>query len=59
LTEVGDRGLCWSSSSYAAGDRNAGFLDFLSGLVNPLNNGWRAGGKSVRCVQHLRGCFYE
>lgn len=54
LTEVGDRGLYWSSSSYAAGDRNAGFLDLRPSLVNPQNNGWRAGGKSVRCVQHLR-----
>ncbi|MDE7005707.1 MAG: hypothetical protein K2O82_04205, partial [Alistipes sp.] len=39
------------SSSYAAGNINAGFLNFNSGNVNPLNNGNRAAGLSVRCVQ--------
>lgn len=60
LSGVGTRGLYWSSSSYAAGNVNAGFLDFTSGNVNPLNNGNRASALSVRCVQHLRreSCFF-
>lgn len=57
LTSVGDGGWCWSSSSYAAGNRNAGSLNFNTGNVNPLNNDNRANGFAVRCVQHLRGCL--
>ena len=51
LTNVSTNGYYWSSSSYAAGNINAGFLNFNSGNVNPLNNGNRAAGLSVRCVQ--------
>jgi len=54
LTSVGDGGWCWSSSSYASGNINAGSLNFNTGNVNPLNNNNRANGFSVRCVQHLR-----
>jgi hypothetical protein len=57
LTNVGTNGYVYSSSSYAAGDRNAGYLNFNSGNVNPLNNANRAAALSVRCVQHLHGCF--
>ncbi|MDE6070109.1 MAG: fibrobacter succinogenes major paralogous domain-containing protein [Alistipes sp.] len=53
LTAVGTEGNYASSSSYAAGNVNAGTLWFGSGNVNPLNNGNRANGRSVRCVQHL------
>ncbi len=51
LTNVGTEGDWWSSSSYAAGNVNAGFLNIRSGNVNPLNNTNRANGLSVRCVQ--------
>lgn len=58
LSNVGANGNYWSSSSYAAGNPNAGDLNFNSGAVNPLNNPNRANGLSVRCVQHLHGnCF--
>ncbi|MDE5691271.1 MAG: hypothetical protein K2I13_03510 [Alistipes sp.] len=57
MTSVGDGGWCWSSSSYAAGNRNAGSLNFNTSNVNPLNNDNRANGFVVRCVQHLRGCL--
>ena len=58
LSNVGANGNYWSSSSYAAGNPNAGDLNFNSGAVNPLNNTNRANGLSVRCVQHLHGnCF--
>ena len=58
LTNVGTEGDLWSSSSYAAGNVNAGFLNFRSGNVNPLNNTNRAHALSVRCVQYLRGLFF-
>ena len=54
LTNVGTNGNYWSSSSYAADNRNAGNLNFNSGAVNPLNNNNRANAFSVRCVQHLQ-----
>ncbi|MDE6507877.1 MAG: fibrobacter succinogenes major paralogous domain-containing protein [Alistipes sp.] len=57
LGGIGTEGNVWSSSSYAAGNINAGRLNFNSGNVNPLNTGNRANGFSVRCVQHLQGCF--
>ena len=57
LAEVGTRGLVYASSSYAAGNHNAGFLDFNASNVYPLNNANRAAALSVRCVQHLQGCF--
>ena len=57
LANVGTWGLCHASSSYAAGNHNAGFLDFNASNVYPLNNANRAAALSVRCVQHLQGCF--
>ena len=51
LTNVSTYGYYWSSSSYAAGNINAGFLYFNSGYVSPLGSGGRAAGLSVRCVQ--------
>ena len=53
LTVVGTNGYAWSSSPYAAGNANGGFLNFNSGNVNPLNNTNRANAFPVRCVQHL------
>ncbi len=58
LTSVGTEGRVWSSSSNYAGNRNAGNLYFNSGNVNPLNNNNRANAFSVRCVQHLRSCYF-
>ncbi|MDE6070210.1 MAG: fibrobacter succinogenes major paralogous domain-containing protein [Alistipes sp.] len=58
LGYVGERGHCWSSSSYAAGNINAGYLYFNAGNVNPLNNANRANGFSVRCVQHLQEAVF-
>ncbi len=55
LDVVGTNGYCWSSSSYNAGNNNAGMLNFNSGNVNPLNGGNRAIARAVRCVQHLPG----
>ncbi|MDE6711903.1 MAG: fibrobacter succinogenes major paralogous domain-containing protein, partial [Alistipes sp.] len=52
LTNVGANGNYWSSSSYCAGNPNAGDLNFTSSNVNPLNNPNRANGLSVRCAQH-------
>ena len=54
LENVGTNGYAWSSSSYAAGNVNAGMLNFNSGNVNPLNNGNRGHARAVRCVQHLQ-----
>ena len=59
LAVVGAEGVVWSSSSYAAGNHNAGNLWFHSGNVNPLNNSNRANAFSVRCVQHLLGLFFN
>ncbi|WP_296006921.1 hypothetical protein [uncultured Alistipes sp.] len=58
LENVGTNGYAWSSSSYAAGNVNAGMLNFNSGNVNPLNNGNRAIARAVRCVQHLHGAVF-
>ena len=55
LDVVGTNGYCWSSSSYNAGNNNAGMLNFNSGNVNPLNGGNRGNARAVRCVQHLPG----
>lgn len=52
LAGVGTYGYYWSSSSYAAGNLGAGFLDFGSGYVSPLDNSYRAYAFSVRCVQN-------
>ena len=52
LTGVGTHGYVYSSSSYAAGDRHAGYLYFLSGYVRPLSGASRAAALSVRCVQN-------
>jgi len=53
LTNVGTEGDYWSSSSYASGNINAGFMSFNATWVNPVNNTNRANGLAVRCVQHL------
>ncbi len=58
LSSVGAGGWAWSSSPYAAGNANAGNLNFNASNVNPLNNNERANGFTVRCVQHLRGPFF-
>ena len=58
MTNVGTNGYVYSSSSYASGDRNAGYLNFNASNVNPLNNANRAAALSVRCVQHLQGLFF-
>ncbi len=58
LASVGAGGYAWSSSTYASGNINAGFLNFNATWVNPLNNTNRANGLSVRCVQHLRPFSY-
>ena len=52
LTNVGTYGYYWSSSSYAAGNRNAGSLSFHSGAVYPLYYNYRAYAFSVRCVRN-------
>lgn len=57
LTNVGTWGAYYGSSSFAAGNPNASHLAFGSGEVNPLNTANRANALSVRCVQHLHGCF--
>ncbi len=54
LANVGTNGYYWSSSSYCAGNINAGNLNFGSGNVYPLNWNNRANAFSVRCVQHLQ-----
>ena len=51
LFDVGVQGDAWSSSSYASGNYNAGYLAFNASLVNPLNGTNRANGLPVRCVQ--------
>ncbi len=58
LASVGAGGYAWSSSSYAAGNHGAGFLDFYASYVYPLHNAYRAAALSVRCVQHLRPFSY-
>ena len=45
-------GYYWSSSPYYGGYGNAGYLNFNSGYVSPLNSNSRANGFSVRCVQN-------
>ena len=52
LDAVGTEGVVWSSSSFAAGYRNAGNLWFRSGYVSPLLHSHRAYAFSVRCVQN-------
>ncbi|WP_289067484.1 hypothetical protein [uncultured Alistipes sp.] len=58
MTYVGTEGNVWCSSSYYAGNHNAGYLFFRAGDVRPLNGTNRAYGFAVRCVQHLRAVFY-
>ena len=57
LAAVGTDGDYWSSAPQS-GSTNAGNLGFNSGIVNPLNSNNRAFGFTVRCVQHLQGCFF-
>lgn len=52
LTNVGTYGHFWSSSSYCAGNRDAGYLYFSSGAVHPLYGYHRAYAFSVRCVRN-------
>ena len=61
LTEVGDGGWCYSSSSRAAADFGAGYFGFREHEVDPLwrKSGSRAYGLSVRCVQHLPTAFLQ
>jgi len=58
LLDAGLYGRCWSSSPYASGDHNAGYLRFWAKEVTPLYNMKRANAISVRCVQHLPNCFF-
>ncbi len=51
LLDAGLYGRCWSSSPYASGDHNAGYLRFWAKEVTPLYNMKRANAISVRCVQ--------
>ena len=51
LSVIGARGYYWSSSSYAAGNLNAGDMDFTDVRVVPLGYPSRASALSVRCVQ--------
>ncbi len=57
LVNVGTNGGYRSSSPTSSTDAKAGFLEFNSGNVNPVNSGIRAVGRSVRCVQHLQAAF--
>lgn len=57
LNVVGTEGGCWCSSSYAAGNHDAGDFWSHTSNVNPLNNGNRSNGLPVRCVQHLQAAF--
>lgn len=52
LANPSSYGCYWSSSPYYGGNSSAGYLNFYSGGVNPLNNSGRALGFSVRCVQN-------
>jgi hypothetical protein len=58
LGNVGTNGEYFSSSPLSASIAQASALWFNSGNVNPLSNPNRANGRSVRCVQHLRSCFF-
>ena len=59
LENVGTGGFDWSSSPYAAGDRNASFVGFTASYVQPFRTDNRSYALSVRCVQHLRrSCFF-
>ena len=59
LTNVGAEGDSWSSSSFAAGDHRAGYLNFNATWVNPLNAWYRSIAFPVRCVQASAGCFVQ
>lgn len=52
LAYTSSYGYYWSSSPYYGGN-GAGYLDFGSGNVSPLDNGSRAYGFSVRCVREI------
>jgi uncharacterized protein (TIGR02145 family) len=51
LAGTSSDGYYWSSSPYFGGSNGAGYLNFSSGLVLPLNVNSRAYGFSVRCVR--------
>ncbi|MCM1249938.1 MAG: hypothetical protein NC209_02185 [Alistipes sp.] len=59
LGDVGVAGRYWASTAGSASSANAGFLFFGATNVNPLNEGSRAIGRSVRCVQHLQLLFLK
>ena len=50
LNNVSLYGLSWSSSPFASGDSNAGYLSFGSGSVGVRDGNRRVYGFSVRCV---------
>ena len=51
LASTSSFGYYWSSSPYYGGNNYAGYLNFSSGGVSPLNSNSRAYGFSVRCVR--------
>ena len=51
LASTSSNGYYWSSSPGYGGNYGAGYLDFYSGYVSPLNSNGRANGFSVRCVR--------
>ena len=54
LHAVGAHGDYYSSSSYATGSINVGYLWFNASNVYPLNNGNRALAVPVRCVRNVK-----
>ena len=54
LNAVGNNGRCWPSTSYGVGVTTCGSLYTNVTNVNPVNNGYRAEGFPVRCVQELK-----
>ncbi|MDE6046535.1 MAG: fibrobacter succinogenes major paralogous domain-containing protein [Alistipes sp.] len=57
LTNVGAHGNYWCSSPVSS-NANASHLAFNSGHVSPQYGNPRSYAFTVRCVQHLRGCFF-
>lgn len=51
LSEIGDGGWYWSSSSRGQGEVNGASLKQHSAWVNPFNNNNRANAFPLRCVQ--------
>ena len=57
LTYVGLHLGYWSSSSFGAGSDHASWLRYFDGDLTPMHGWHRSCSFSVRCVQHLPGCF--